>query len=166
MSNTEFVSYVFGGVGLLYLAAMGTYLLVRRREDWPPPAASYILGFLCAIAGGFCTYFFSGQLELNFEVPFTNIRGDAAGSIGVFVLVLLLWFRFDARERARIERARIAKEEEERRKRKEEEERKKREAEAAQDAAREAARLKAAQTQKEQAANSLNVLAGRGGRQQ
>src|SRR5262245_10470863 len=154
MSNPEFVSYLFGGVGLLYLAGIATYLTVRKREDWPPPAASYILGFLCAIAGGFCTYFFSGQIGLNFEVPFTNITGDAAGGIAVFVLIILLWFRFDARERAR-----AAKEREAGQKIKDEAER--REAAQKAEAAREAARLEAERGQKDAAARAQALLTGR-----
>jgi hypothetical protein len=93
MPNAEIASWVFGAISLIYLGGVATYLMVRKRADTLDPAASFIVGFLCAIAGGFCTYFFSGKLGLAFEVPGTNIKGDAVGGIGVFVLVLLLWTR-------------------------------------------------------------------------
>jgi signal transduction histidine kinase len=93
MSNANVASWVFASVALLYLAGITTYLTIRQREDNLPLAASFILGFLCAIAGGFCTYFFTGELGLNFEVPLTNIKGNAAGGLAVFVLVMLLWYQ-------------------------------------------------------------------------
>lgn len=97
MSGNDLASWVFGAVSLLYLAAIATYLIVRKRSDALPPAAEFIIGFLCAVAGGFCTYFFTGKLGLNFEIPGTGLKGDAAGGIGVFVLVLVLAMRFHAR---------------------------------------------------------------------
>jgi len=94
MSDAALASWAFGAVSLVYLASIATYLVVRKSTNALPPIANFILGFFCAVAGGFCTYFFSGKLGLTFQVPGTNINGDAAGGIAVFVFVLLLWHRY------------------------------------------------------------------------
>jgi hypothetical protein len=102
LSNGELVSWLFSAASLFYLAGIATYLVMRRRTDKLPPAANFILGFLCAIAGGFCAYFFTGQLGLDFEVPGTNIHGNAAGGIAVFALVILLWIRYEPNQASNV----------------------------------------------------------------
>src|SRR5690348_6136774 len=105
MSTIELASWVFGIFCLLYLAVIATYLVVRNPEHQLPPVASFILGIFCGTAVGFCTYFFSGEFGLTFDLPGMGISGNAASSVGVFVLVLLLWRgneRAAARERDRI----------------------------------------------------------------
>jgi hypothetical protein len=92
--TAEIASWVFAAVALIYLAIIATYLIIRTRSDALPRPAAFILGFLCAIAGGFCAYFFSGKLGLNFKIPVVGIDGNAAGGFGVLVLVLLLWIRY------------------------------------------------------------------------
>jgi hypothetical protein len=37
--------------------------------------------------------FFSGTLGLDFKIPGVNVSGNAAGGMGIFVLVLLIWLR-------------------------------------------------------------------------
>jgi hypothetical protein len=93
MTSAELASWIFGAVSLLYLATITTYLILGKRTDHLPPAANFILGFFCAVAGGFLAYFLTGTLGLNFTVPGTGIKGDAVGGLGVFVLVLMLWLR-------------------------------------------------------------------------
>lgn len=97
MDNQNLASWIFAAISLLYLAGMATYLIVSGRNDELPPAANFILGFLCAVASGFCAYFFTGTLGLKFAVPGTEVNGNAAGGIGVFVLVLLVWHRASPR---------------------------------------------------------------------
>ncbi len=92
MSNANTVSWVFAGAALVYLAGIATYLTIRKADEKSLSAtAAYILGFICAISGGFCTYFFTGELGLNFQVPATAIKGNAAGGLATFALVMLLW---------------------------------------------------------------------------
>ena len=115
MSNQELVSWAFAAAALVYLAGIATYLMVRKRGDNLAPPASFIVGFLCAVAGGFCAYFFMGALGLTFEIPGTGIKGTAAGGFGAFVLVLLLWRlegRAAAKERGQIAALQAAKEKE------------------------------------------------------
>jgi hypothetical protein len=104
MSSQELVSGVFAGVALLYLAAIATYLIVRKRGDHLPPQASFIVGFLCAVAGAFCGYFFTGALGFTFDIPGTGIKGTAAGGFGGFVLLMLLW-RLEERAAAKERKA-------------------------------------------------------------
>jgi hypothetical protein len=92
VKNTETVSWIFAAGALIYLAGMAIWLSINPQKDLPD-IVNRILGFLCAIAAGFCTYFFTGELGLTFKVPETDISGNAAGGFGAFVLVLLLLAR-------------------------------------------------------------------------
>lgn len=82
IDHQAIASWVFGSILLIFL--LGVFTLGPDQLSWP---RQKLLAFICALAAGLFTFFFTGTVSLFSE----RLAVRATGGVAVFVLVLLWW---------------------------------------------------------------------------